>query len=145
MSAEARYVARWMTKNVRTVAPTDPVVDAFEIMFEHRIRHIPVIESGRLVGILSDRDVRPFYPKRGDFGQTYGEKLMATPVAEVMTKRPRTVDSATTVREAAQIICQDKIGALPVVDDDTLVGIVSAEDVLWAFVEHADDLRALDG
>jgi len=137
-------VKRWMSKPVRTVAPDDPLVDAFELMRVHRIRHTPVVEAGRLVGMVSDRDVRHAMPMRApsrDLSElTYGKTLVRTPVALAMTPNPLTIAPDATIREAAQLMCREKIGALPVVREDELVGIISAEDLLWAFVENTAQL-----
>jgi acetoin utilization protein AcuB len=129
-----------MSKDVHTVSPEDCLVDAYELMKIHRIRHIPVVESGRLVGIVSDRDVRhamPARPPEKDLSEfTYGKTLCRTPISMAMTPDPRTIDPEAPIREAAEVICCDKIGALPVVADGKLVGIISAEDLLLALVEN---------
>lgn len=137
-------VSRWMSKKVYTVVPSDRLVDAFEIMQERRIRHIPVVEKGKLVGIISDRDVRIYLPTRVHLegaSSAYSKTLMQTTIKSVLKSKPITVSSASTIREAAEIMCREKVGALPVVDDAKLVGIVSAEDVLWAFVDNIQNLR----
>jgi acetoin utilization protein AcuB len=107
----------------------------------HRIRHVPVVEGERLVGIVSDRDARHALPMHGGTGEhdCYGKALFDTAVERVMSKRPITIDPEASVREAAEIICREKIGALPVIEDGRLVGIVSAEDLLWAFIEIAPE------
>lgn len=137
------FVWSWMSKDVFTVEPEDILVDAFELMRIHRIRHIPVVKDGKLVGILSDRDIRHALPMRvreGDAHPAYGETLLNTPVATVMTTNPITIDPNATIREAAEIICREKIGALPVMDQDKLVGIISSEDLLWAFLDNTAGL-----
>jgi acetoin utilization protein AcuB len=87
-------------------------------------RRLPVIESGKLIGIITDRDLRAH---RG-----YWEH---TKVNGVMTEKVFTVGLDTTLEEAAQIMLQKQIGGLPVVDDKRLVGIISASDVLSAFLD----------
>ena len=143
MTSTTWTVHRWMSKEVQTVRAEQPLVDAFELMRVHRIRHVPVIEGADLVGIVSDRDVRHALPMRtnGDHEAVlYGNALMHTKVAEVMSRHPVVVESDTTIREAAEICCREKISALPVVDDGELVGIVSSEDLLWAFVDNTEDV-----
>ena len=133
-------VSRWMSQKLYTVSSKDPLVDAFELMHQHRIRHVPVLDHGRLVGIVSDRDVRQTLRLRGhgiDDTALFGDEVSQKRVADVMARKPITVSLESTVREAAELLCREKIGALPVLDDDKLVGIISAEDLLWAFVEHA--------
>lgn len=144
MSENRWQVRRWMSRELKTVRPDAPLVDAFERMREHRIRHLPVVEGKKLVGILSDRDVREFYPHREHLrsGQSvFSERLMSTQVSEVMARQPHTVHSSTRLREVAELLCRKKIGALPVVDGQRLVGIITAEDVLWALVESFDDIE----
>ncbi len=144
MSDNKWQVSRWMSRELKTVGPKAPLVDAFEQMREHRIRHLPVVEGRKLVGILSDRDVREFYPQREHLrsGQSvFSERLMTTLVSEVMAKNPITVHSGTRLREVAETLCREKIGALPVLDGQRLVGIITAEDVLWALVENFDAIE----
>lgn len=139
MTAENRFVRRWMSKNVQTISPDQMLIDAVELMRTHRIRHLPVVDDGKLVGIVSDRDVRHALPMRSPAAEERIDTRAAlyTPIASAMTRYPITIDPDATIREAAEIICREKIGALPVVEDDKLVGIVSAEDLLWAFVESS--------
>lgn len=133
-------VARWMSTKVQTLEPDDKLVDAFELMRLHRIRHVPVLENERLVGIVSDRDVRHALPLRDlESDKVYGRELLTTTIGRVMTRNPITTEPDAPIREAAMIIGREKIGALPVVQGDRLVGIVSAEDLLWAFVENTSD------
>jgi acetoin utilization protein AcuB len=136
-------VIHWMSKNVRTIAPADPLMDAYELMRIHRFRHLPVVKDGTLVGIVSDRDVRHAIPLRSReaLDTIYDGKLLDTPVENVMTPNPITLDPAGSIRQAAEIMCREKIGALPIVSDGKLIGIVSAEDLLWAFVENTADLE----
>lgn len=147
MQGDEWLVSRWMSKTPFTVKPRSPLVDAFELMHQHRIRHVPVVDHGKLVGIISDRDVRQAMPLRkhggGDTEPAYGKAMTRTHVDTVMTRNPITVSPMSTVREAAEIICREKVGALPVMEDEKLVGIVSTDDLLWAFVEHARHIHAM--
>jgi acetoin utilization protein AcuB len=136
MTKTTGFISGWMSTSVYTVKPKDPLVDAFELMRVHRIRHVPVVDKGHLVGIVSDRDLRQAMPARSKLVEghiAYGKALMETSVEKVMTRKPITIAVDASLDEAAEIICREKIGALPVVDDDKLVGIISAEDLLWAF------------
>lgn len=137
------FVSSWMSNKVITVDPEDRLVDAFELMRAHQVRHIPVVEKGRLVGIVSDRDVRHALPlrARSDDMPHYGKALFGTRIADVMTRNPFKVRPEATIHEAAEIICREKVGALPVVSDDRLVGIISAEDLLWAFLSLSRELE----
>jgi acetoin utilization protein AcuB len=125
----------WMSKLVFTTKPDARLIDAFEMMRDHRIRHVPVVDGGKLVGIVSDRDVRSALPSRNALQggwASLGEALLESRISQVMSLMPITIAPAASIREAAEIMCRSKVGALPVVDDGKLVGIVSAEDILWA-------------
>jgi acetoin utilization protein AcuB len=131
-------VERWMSKLVFTTKPDACLIDAFEMMRDHRIRHVPVIEGEKLVGIVSDRDVRSALPSRNALqagSASLGESLLRARVSQVMTVMPITIAPGASIREAAQVMCRSKVGALPVVAEGRLVGILSAEDILWAFAE----------
>ncbi len=125
-----------MTKEVVCVGPQEPLARAWEIMQDRRIRHLPVVEGGRLVGIITDRDVRTALPsplqKEGP-GQR--DILMTTTVAEVMTKDVISAVPEMPMEDAAEIMLSRRIGALPVVHRGGLVGIVTVTDVLRAFAE----------
>lgn len=137
-------VSRWMSSKVRALKPDDLLVDAFEIMREYRIRHVPVLDKGKLVGIVSDRDVRQAMPSRDERykgSAEFGKALMETPLSKCMSKKPQVVSSDASIQEASEIICREKIGALPVVDDGKLAGIITAEDLLWAYLDNTRDME----
>jgi acetoin utilization protein AcuB len=127
---EERRVERWMTHDVLTLRPDERLSDALELMERERIRHVPIVDSsGRLAGIVSDRDV-----KRVLLDKKQGLTL-DRPLSSVMTKRVQRLEPGATLREAAEIMCREKISALPVCDGDEILGIVTSEDVLWAYCE----------
>jgi acetoin utilization protein AcuB len=136
MVADVWTVARWMTRRPKTTSPDTPAVDAAELMREHRIRHVPVVDGGRVVGIISDRDLRRLLPERGENFPT--AELLRKTARDVMSPLPFTVTPAASLREAAELLCREKIGALPVLEHGALIGIVSVEDLLWAYVENTD-------
>jgi len=111
-----------MTPRLVVIGPEAPCDKARLIMDQHRIRHLPVVSTGRLVGMVSDRDVR-----------SAAHESPATVVARIMTPNPVTVTSQTRIEHAARIMLDARFGSLPVVDDD-LVGIVTYTDLLRAFV-----------
>ena len=112
-----------MTRRVVVIGPETPCDKARLIMDQHRIRHLPVVSAGRLVGMVSDRDVR------SAAGGSPG-----TSVARIMTPDPVTVTSETRIEHAARLMLDARFGSLPVVDG-TLVGIVTYTDLLRAFVQ----------
>jgi acetoin utilization protein AcuB len=111
-----------MTRRLVAIGPDTPCDKARLLMDEHRIRHLPVMSEGRLIGIVSDRDVRS--AARG---------AASTPARRIMTPDPLTVTSQTRIEHAARLMLDARIGALPVVDDH-LAGIVTYTDLLRAFV-----------
>jgi CBS domain-containing protein len=120
-----------MTRDV-VVVPPELLVSAARKMMEHsRIRHLPVVKRGRLVGIVSDRDLLPC-----EGGDLEGARTL---VAEVMTPAPITCSISTTISRVAQIMLEHKIDCLPVVDPSgILVGLVTSSDLLQLLVESAE-------
>ncbi len=115
-----------MTRDVVTVPSTATVADALDTLNVHTIRHLPVLDDGRVVGILSDRDLRRAMTGRPD----------ETTVADVLTADPVTVGPEDRVEKAARLLVEHDVGCVPVVDGGRLVGIVTASDLLRAYVEH---------
>jgi acetoin utilization protein AcuB len=133
---EPTRVGRWMSSDVVTIRPERTVRDALELMTDHRIRHLPVVdEEGRLVGMLSSRDatrcsLQPS-PRKG------WEPAKGTKVREVMTTgRLHSVGPNSLVVDAAEVALREKISALPVLRGEELVGIVTNEDLLWALLDE---------
>ncbi len=114
-----------MSRDVITVPPSATVADALDTLDANAIRHLPVVDGGKVVGILSDRDLRMAGTGRP------GEAA----VADVMTPDPLTVTSGTVVELAGRLMVEHSVGCLPVVDDGQLVGIVTESDLLRSFVE----------
>jgi acetoin utilization protein AcuB len=121
-----------MTREVVTVGPETTAAVALALCREIGIRHLPVLEEGRLVGIISDRDLRSATPALGE--PERAEALERVRVADEMAKEVVTVRPEDPIEEAAIEMYERKIGCLPVVDDGDLVGIVTSSDVMRAFV-----------
>lgn len=117
-------VGNRMTKEPITVEPEDLSIRASLKMQAGGFRRLPVVRDGKLIGIISERDLREH---RGHLEQIK--------INGIMTENPVTVTAATTVEEAAQIMLERQIGGLPVVADGHLVGIVTASDILRAFLD----------
>jgi acetoin utilization protein AcuB len=115
-----------MATDLVTVRPDETARHAYRLMRDHRFRHLPVVERGRLVGVLSDRDLRPVL---------LSPTLARARVKELMSEDVTTVALDAPVEEAASLLVVKKIGCLPVVADGALVGIVTETDLLAVLVE----------
>jgi acetoin utilization protein AcuB len=121
-----------MTREVVALPPQSTAGEALALCRERRIRHLPVLEDDRLVGIVSDRDLRSATPALGDPARA--EALGRILVHEVMAREVATAHPDDPIEEAANAMRERKIGCLPVIEDDALVGIVTSSDVMEALV-----------
>ena len=121
-----------MTSAVETLSPDETLRDAINLLRSKRIRHLPVVEASRLVGIVTDRDVKRATPSvlSGVAKEDYDSSLLTIKVAQFMTREPITVTRKSGLKTAVGIFIDKKIGALPVVDDGRLAGILTEIDVL---------------
>jgi acetoin utilization protein AcuB len=126
-----------MTRELITVGPQVPVLDARSLMARARVRHLLVTERDKLLGIVTDRDIRLNLASPATSLSVWelNYLLARLTVGEVMTKSPLVVDPSCPARQAARLMVGRRIGALPVVDGDRLVGIVTETDLLRAFAE----------
>lgn len=123
-----------MQTRVVTITPKTPLAAATELMRERGIRHLPVVEDARLVGIVSDRDLkRAMVPTASPERHAY--LLDGVAVEEVMTRNVLTVGRTFPIEEAARLMVAEKVSALPVTEAGTLVGIVTETDVLEVLVK----------
>ena len=125
-----------MTANPASIAARSPVRAAIWLMRDQDIRHVPVIDDGELVGMISDRDVRSYLlPALVEFETPVAtQDLLRLPVSELMKTDVVTVSTESDVRDVIDLMLEQKVGAIPVVDDvtNTLEGIVSYVDILRA-------------
>ena len=133
-----------MTADPVTVGPKDSLQRVVELLRRRDIRSVPVLEEGRLIGIVTDRDVRqvaPAYPLFRDEGEIrrYTENLTVT---AAMTADPMTVAPDAPLVDAARVLETYRISSLPVVDGIELVGMLTVTDLLRAFVEQNEELAA---
>jgi acetoin utilization protein AcuB len=127
-----------MTGGLATVHPETSLQDARDLMARKRIRHLPVTGVGRaLVGIVTDRDIRLNLPSRATSlsVREINHLLTQLTVEEVMTRSVITIGPDRPARDGAQLMLEHRIGALPVVDDGHLIGILTETDVVRAFVD----------
>ncbi len=126
-----------MSENPVVLSPDDTLREARRIMRERGMRRLPVVESGRLVGIVTDRDVR-----QADISSAVVQErryveyvLDRIQVRGIMTPNPITVTPDTPLKEAARIILEMKFGGLPVVDNGRLVGIITETDLVRTLID----------
>lgn len=110
-----------MSARVITIGAERPVSDASRLLVHHRLRQLPVVRGGQLVGIITHRDLRAVRPT-------------TRTVASVMTAKPFTIGPDAAVDEAARLLRTYKISGLPVVEQKQLIGIITVADVLDALV-----------
>ncbi len=126
-----------MVGGLITVRPETPVPQARDLMAKEKIRHLLVTgPGGALAGIVTDRDIRLNLPSRAT-SLSAGEinhLLTKLTVAEIMTRPVITIGPDRPARDGAQLMLDHKIGALPVLDDGHLVGIITETDILRAFL-----------
>lgn len=127
-------VRQWMTTSLITLKPEDSLQHAHDRLQKYRINQLPVVRDGRLVGIITDRDVRDAYPSRlrhirAEDVQEFAE---VHTVEQVMTPGVVTISPEATLREAALRLRQSRLGALPVVENGKLMGIITRSDLLDA-------------
>jgi len=132
-----------MTKNPEIVEETDLIRDALGKMLELDVRHIPVVRSGKLVGMLSDRDIRDYsLPASEEYYEPANARAkLDQSVATIMSADVTSVFQNTTLLEMVDLMIDDKYGALPVIEgsDERLVGIVSYIDVLKAVRSYLEE------
>ena len=128
-----------MTAKPITVDLDTPVLEARQIMLSKRIRHLLVTDGPKLAGMVTDRDIRLNLPSPATSLSVWeiNYLLARLTVESVMTKALVTVSPGWDPRDAAVLMLDHKIGALPVVDNGELVGIITETDLLQAFVKTA--------
>jgi len=125
-------IANLMTPEPVTIGPTEPLAAAKLLMDEGRFRRLPVVDDGRLVGILTERDLREHL---GYLESTLVDAAMRTTLV--------TITPYETVDDAARLMLKHKIGGLPVVTNGRLTGIVTATDLLRAFLTALQSTRQI--
>ena len=143
MKANSIKVFDVMSNDPLTVSPSDTVSKAEELMYENHYRQLPVVENKQLVGIVSDRDIRSFLAQPSFVEPEKRARALRTKVNEIMTAKPLTVSPEDDLREAVELLIEEKIGGIPVVDEtEGLVGIVTYVDVLRFLLNRLEDEQA---
>jgi len=127
-------VSEWMIKEPITVTKDQKVQDCVDLMKEYSIRHLPVVENQKLIGLVTESDLREV------FLASLVEDLT---IEGIMINEPMTVTPDTEIEDAAKLIYYHKIGGLPVVDDyEQVVGIITVADLVEAFIELMGVLKS---
>jgi acetoin utilization protein AcuB len=129
-----------MVRKLHTVKPMDSIRHAREIMEMHRVNQLPVVVGSKLVGIVTDRDLRDATPSVFETSHHAPgvPDLDAIRIKDVMTENVLTLSPSASLVEAARLMQRERVGAIPIVDGDRLVGLVARSDVLDAFVAIAE-------
>jgi len=131
------YVRQFMTSQVFTVGPEESIADTMALMREKTIDKLPVIDKGKLIGFVTDGDLREVSPSPATtlsiFELNY--LIAKTPIREIAVKKVVTCHPDTQIEEAALLMREKKISGLPVLDEGKLVGIITATDILDAFLD----------
>lgn len=131
------HVKDCMTQNPITINPNTTIAEALEIMRANQIRRLPVMDKGKMAGIVTDRDLREVSPSPATSLSIFeiNYLLAKTKVGEIMQKKVYSIRSDAFIEEAALLMRDNKIGAVPVLDDGKLVGIITETNIFDAFID----------
>ena len=130
-------VRKWMSENPIVIDESASLSDAINLLKQHKIRRLPVLKKGKLIGIISDRDLKEASPSKVTSLDIWELHYLMSKikVKTIMTKNPVTVTPDTTIERAAILMFDNKIGGLPVVSKDgSLAGILTEQDVFKALI-----------
>jgi acetoin utilization protein AcuB len=130
-------VGERMSHPVISISPDMPIIDALNLMKRERIRRTPVVKEGKMVGIVSDKDLLNASPSPATSLSVWEMNYLLSKirVKDVMTKKVLTVQEGTPIEEAARIMADNKIGGLPVMSNDHVIGIITETDLFKIFLE----------
>jgi CBS domain-containing protein len=130
-------ISEIMTKQIYCIDCRDSLKAAIDVLQKHNVRHLPVLDGNKLIGILSKSDV-----DKVKLPEVHSSKGMSIPdltIDQIMTKSVNTIQHDDTIREAAEILSLMSYHALPVLDGENLVGIVSSTDIILYFLKICDE------
>lgn len=119
-------VKNWMHPDPIVIDRDALLQEAVELMQEHSIRHLPVMDGDELLGFITQSDLRQYF---------FPAMVEDIPVHEVMIRNPLTVNVNSSIEKAAKLIHDFKIGGLPVMDKKKLVGVITSSDIVSGFIE----------
>ncbi|MCC2592625.1 CBS and ACT domain-containing protein [Tessaracoccus sp. OS52] len=131
------FVKQRMTTNPFTVTPGTSLPEAQETMARHNVRHLPVVDDGRVVGVISNNDIAAALPSKATTlsAQEATYLVSRLTVAKVMSKPALTIGLGALLEEAAVLMRDRKIEMLPVVENGELIGVITESDLLDAFID----------
>lgn len=129
-----------MNTGFQTISPNEYLSKAEKMFFANKLKHLPVVRGGKLVGIITHTDI-----KRMSFANTFDEAeaeidtsiFSMLKVGQVMTSKPFTLPSNTSIREVAEVLAKKEFRTIPIVDGEQLVGMISTKDLIKFFLENA--------
>jgi acetoin utilization protein AcuB len=136
MVAPEPMVSNYMTPEPITLSPEDTLLEALETMRLRGVRRLPVTVGGMLVGLVTEGDLKRAEPSTlTDSEEDFNRVMEGTPVSRIMIQNPITATAQTSLLEAAETVHGTKYGALPVVAEGRLVGILTDNDLVHALVD----------
>jgi acetoin utilization protein AcuB len=130
-------VKNWMSERVITIDAKDSMQDAIKLLKEYKIRMLPVMKKGKLVGVVTDRDIKQASASQAttlDIHELF-YLISKIKIEDIMTKGPNTVPPNFTVEETAEILLNNRISGVPVVDHEgNLVGIITQADLFRVLI-----------
>jgi len=131
------FVKNHMTPNPITIEPDTPIFEALSLMKKHRIKQLPVVESGKLRGLVTERDLLTVSPSPATTLSIYEMNYLLSKmtVKEVMIKSPACISPDATIEEAAVIMREHRFGSLLVMEGEKLVGIITESDLFEALIK----------
>jgi CBS domain-containing protein len=136
-----QHVAEWMSTPPLIIAPSTSLEAAQRLMQQQHVRRLPVVDDGRLIGIITWGDLRAAQPSAATTLSVYEWRALLdkVTVAACMTRDPLTIASDASVLDAAQLILEHRISGLPVVLDSAVVGVITESDLFRLLLSEAGD------
>lgn len=130
-------VSDFMSTELITVSPETPIFDAIDLMKKHDIHRLPVLEQGKLVGLITEGIIQEAMPSKATSLSVYEVNylLNKTTVRDVMIKKVETIAPDALLEDAISIMLSNNIGVLPVIDGEELKGIITNNDIFDAFLK----------
>jgi CBS domain-containing protein len=138
-------VRDWMTPNPVTATPSTTLPEALELMKKHKIRRLPVVDDGQVVGIVTRGDLRGAQPSQATSLSIFELNYLIGRITlnQIMTRKVVTIPDTATIQDAAQLMLQHKLAGLPVLRAGELVGIITESDIFRLVVRMWAPTQAL--